>query len=152
MARFRLAVAALAMARRPWRLAKSLHTLREQINARWPKRSKTSDGTIGDAAHAGRVSDHNPSILDDIHGVVSALDITHDPKSGCDAHALAEHLRLQKDNRIKYIISKGRIFSSINSPWIWRKYTGKNGHHTHVHISVKGDKKHYDSSSKWKLP
>lgn len=140
------------MARRPWRLANSLHTLREQINERWPKRSKTHDGTIGDQSHAGGVSDHNPSIMDDIHGVVSALDITHDPKSGCDAHALAEHLRLQKDSRVKYVISNGRIFSSTTSPWQYRKYTGKNAHRSHIHISVKADKKHYDSKAKWKLP
>lgn len=136
---------------RPWRLAKSLHTLREQVNAAWPQRKKQHDGTIGDAAHAGRVSDHNPSILDDIHGVVSALDITHDPKGGCDAHGLAEHLRVRRDPRIKYVISNGRIFSSSTSPWKWRKYTGKNPHRTHVHISVKGDKRHYDSTTKWHL-
>lgn len=137
---------------RPWRLAKSLHTLRDQVNHRWPKRKKTHDGTIGDAAHRGRVSDHNPSILDDIHGVVSALDITHDPTGGCDAHVLAEHLRTTKDYRIKYVISNGRIFSSTKSPWVWRRYTGKNAHRSHIHISVKGDKRHYDSTIRWTLP
>lgn len=134
---------------RPWRLAKSLHTLREQINAAYPKRAKAHDGTIGDAAHAGRVSDHNPSILDDIHGVVSALDITHDSKNGCDAHGLAELLRSRRDSRIKYVISNGRIFSSPT--FTWRKYTGKNPHRTHVHISVKGTKRHYDSPTKWNI-
>jgi len=137
---------------RPWRLAKSLHTLRAQLDAMAPKRSKAHDGTIGDRAHASRASDHNPSIMDDIHGVVSALDITHDPRGGCDAHALAEHLRLSRDGRVKYVISKGRIFSSVTAPWTWRKYTGANAHTKHVHISVKGDKRHYDGVAKWKLP
>lgn len=137
---------------RPWRLAKSLHTLREQLNERYPKRSKKSDGTIGDASHASRASDHNPHLMDDIHGVVSALDVTHDPKGGCDAHALAEHLRVTKDPRIKYVISRGRIFSATVSPWRWRKYTGRNPHHAHIHISVKGDKRHYDSMARWVLP
>lgn len=137
---------------RPWRLAKALSTLRDQVNSRYPERSKKHDGALGDASHAGRVSDHNPSIMDDIHGVVSALDITHDPKGGCDAHALIEHLRTTKDPRIKYCISNGRIFSSVTSPWTWRKYTGANPHRAHVHISVKGDKRHYDSVTKWKLP
>lgn len=137
---------------RPWRLARSLHKLREQVNARHPKRSKVHDGTIGDAAHSRRASDHNPSIMDDIHGVVSALDLTHDPQGGCDAHALAEHLRLTKDGRIKYVISNGRIFSATTSPWTWRKYTGANPHRTHVHISVRGEKRHYDSVNKWSLP
>jgi len=137
---------------RPWRLAKSLHTLREQVNAWAPKRSKSHDGSIGDAAHASRASDHNPHLMDDIHGVVSALDITHDPRGGCDAHALAEHLRVTKDGRVKYVISNGRIFSATTAPWQWRKYTGKNPHRAHVHISVKGDKRHYDSVTKWKMP
>lgn len=137
---------------RPWRLAKSLTILRQQVDARWPQRKKTHDGSIGDRAHAGRSSDHNPHILDDIHGVVSALDLTHDPKSGCDAHALAEHLRQVKDPRLKYIISNGRICSATKAPWTWRKYTGANPHRSHVHISVKGDKRHYDSTTKWRLP
>jgi len=140
------------MAPRPWRLAKSLTVLRRQIDERWPKRSKHNDGTIGDAAHARRASDHNPSIMDDIHGVVSALDITHDPRGGCDAHAIAEWLVREKDPRIKYIISNGRICSSTTKPWQWRKYTGSNPHRTHVHISVRGTKQHYDSGSKWRLP
>lgn len=138
-----------AMAR-PWRLAHSLTTLRDQLNKRHPKRSKTHDGSIGDARHAKRTSDHNPWIMDDIHGVVSALDITHDPKGGCDAHALAEHLRTTKDGRIKYVISNGRIFSAPG--FTWRKYTGSNPHRSHVHISVKGDKRHYDSRALWVMP
>lgn len=135
---------------KPWRLAKSLHTLRDQVNARWPKRRKGHDGAIGDAAHAKRASDHNPNILDDIHGVVSALDITHDPRGGCDAHAFAEHLRVTKDPRIKYIISNARICSPPG--FAWRKYTGSNPHRSHIHISVKGDKRHYDSMARWVLP
>lgn len=137
---------------RPWRLAKSLLTLRTQVNQRWPKRKTTHDGTIGDRSHAKRISDHNPSIMDDVHGVVSALDITHDPRGGCDAHQLAEHLRTTRDVRIKYIISNGRIFSSTKSPWTWRKYTGSNPHKSHIHISVRGDKRHYDSMARWVLP
>ena len=31
-----------------WRLAKSLEKLRSQVNAKHPKRSKASDGAIGD--------------------------------------------------------------------------------------------------------
>jgi hypothetical protein len=133
---------------RPWRLARSLTKLRDQVNARHPKRKKTHDGTIGDKAHSKRVSDHNPSILDDIHGVVSALDLTHDPPH-FDAHRFAEHLRTTKDFRLKYVISNGRIFSAPG--FTWRKYTGSNPHRTHVHISVKGSKAHYDSAGAWVL-
>ncbi|HKV33547.1 MAG TPA: hypothetical protein VJP89_04485, partial [Pyrinomonadaceae bacterium] len=59
-----------------WRVAKSLLRLREQINELAPNRSKASDGTIGDAAHASRKSDHNPWVKDGSIGVVTAMDIT----------------------------------------------------------------------------
>lgn len=130
-----------------WRLAKSLETLRAQVNLRWPTRNKSSDGSIGDPAHSARTSDHNPN--DD--GVVCAIDITHDPKSGCDSEALAQALRASRDPRIKYIISNRKICSPDNQNWAWRKYTGSNPHDHHVHISVKGSKAHYDNVGPWVL-
>lgn len=130
-----------------WRLAKSLDKLREQVNKAAPKRSKASDGSIGDAAHRARgsKSDHNPNSK----GVVTAIDITHDPKNGCDCHKLAEALRLSKDPRIDYVIFAGRIFSSHVSPWAWRKYTGSNPHNKHLHISVKDAKA--DGVGEWAI-
>ena len=130
-----------------WRLARSLDTLRRQINEMAPNRSKISDGTIGDAAHASRTSDHNPNVA----GVVTALDITHDPVQGVDTWKLAEILRINRDPRIKYVISSGRIFSSVVSPWQWRPYTGANKHAHHVHIPVMGDPALYDLASGWKI-
>lgn len=127
-----------------YRLAKSLERLRAQVNAAYPNRSKVSDGWIGDAAHRARPSDHNPNAA----GVVCALDITHDPKNGLDAGALAEKLRASGDPRIKYIISNHRI---ANSGQPWRKYTGSNPHTMHVHISVAGSAKLYDDDSDWQL-
>lgn len=115
-----------------WRLAKALETLRAQVNAKWPNRNKSWDGTIGDTAHASRTSDHNP----DSHGVVRAFDITHDPTHGFDSYAFAEKLRQSRDVRIKYVISNRRIFSSLVQPWLWRPYSGSNPHDHHVHVSV----------------
>lgn len=129
------------------RIAKSLATLRDQINTRAPNRSKVSDGWLGDAAHAARKSDHNVNGA----GVVTALDITHDPANGVDTWKLAEILRQHKDPRIKYVISNGRIFSSLTSPWQWRKYTGPNKHAHHIHVSVSSDPALYDLASEWKL-
>jgi hypothetical protein len=43
-----------------WRLAKSQETLRAQVNAAPPGRSKRDDGTIGDERHQASASDHNP--------------------------------------------------------------------------------------------
>lgn len=129
-----------------WRLAKSLDKLRSQVNDAWPDRSKASDGTIGDPAHASRPSDHNPNR----DGVVTALDITNDPINGPDAGELADTLKASRDPRIKYIISNRRIWNpSISKDW--RPYTGSNPHSRHVHISVKPDRNLYDAVTPWAL-
>lgn len=119
-----------------WKLAPSLETLRKQVNALAPHRSKASDGTIGDTAHSARTSDHNL----DKAGIVRAIDFTNDPAGGCDAQKLADMLVAAKDPRIKYIISRGKIVSGSGQKqpaWKWRPYSGSNKHDKHVHISVK---------------
>lgn len=126
-----------------WRLAKSLDKLRIQINAAHPDRSRVSDGSIGDTAHAARTSDHNPNAK----GVVTAIDITHDPAHGVDGLKLAEALR--HDPRTKYIIFAGRIWKARTGKW--ERYTGANRHDKHVHISVVADAKGYDSTAAWDL-
>ena len=136
---------------RRWRVAESLNTLLKQVNTMAPSRSKASDGSIGDAAHATRSSDHNPWIVDAGIGVVSARDITHDAAHGCDANVLAEKIRAARDPRVKYIIWNRRIASSSPiggvAAWEWRRYTGANGHTHHVHLSVKSDTATYDSAA-----
>lgn len=132
-------------------MAKSLGTLFKQVNDAYPNRSKSSDGTIGNAEHAARSSDHNPWVKDGGMGVVTAIDITHDPKNGFDSYKFAEMLRAQRDPRIKYIISNKKICSSTTSPWQWRKYTGSNPHDHHVHISVLPQKAKYDNTDPWAL-
>jgi peptidoglycan hydrolase-like protein with peptidoglycan-binding domain len=134
-----------------WRLAKSLVQLRKQVDALVPERDKSSDGSIGNEEHASRTSDHNPWVQDGREGVVTAIDITHDPKAGFDSYAFAEMLRNVKDSRIKYVISNGRIFSSIESPWVWRKYIGTSKHDHHVHVSVKAAKHEYDDTVPWEI-
>ncbi len=138
-----------------WRAAKSLLTLRDQVNRRAPRRNKASDGTIGDAAHCQRTSDHNPWVRDGSVGVVTALDITHDPRGGCDANTIAEAIRASRDPRVKYIIWNRRIANSsaigATPAWVWRRYNGQNPHTAHVHISVKPDKANYDSTADWAI-
>jgi hypothetical protein len=135
-----------------YRIAKSLDILRSQFNTEFPLRDRSSDGWIGDAAHASRSSDHNPHIKDGNMGVVTALDITHDPKSGIDIGVITEHMRKQKDHRIKYVICNGRLFSGVTSPvWQWRKYTGSNPHRKHFHVSVRGTKELYDNTAQWDI-
>jgi len=132
-----------------WRVAKSLLALRRVIDSRAPHRSKASDGTIGDAAHASRSSDHNPWVKDGPTGVVTAMDITHDPAGGCDAGKLAESIRASRDPRVKYIIWNRQITSSTVAPWTWRPYSGENPHTKHVHISVLPEKAQCDSEATW---
>lgn len=125
-----------------WRVAASLLTLRDQINASYPGRSKGSDGTIGDPAHQaqGSASDHNPwfTLPGDPTGIVTALDITHDPAHGLDIDALSDQLAQSRDRRIKYIIANDLILSGAGgpSPWVWRAYGGSDPHTNHLHLSV----------------
>jgi hypothetical protein len=131
------------------RLALSLETLRAQLNALAPNRSKASDGWIGDAAHSARKSDHNPLP----NGVVCALDITHDPDNGMDCHKLAEQLQNGKDPRIGYVIWNGQIMSGSHSDraWVARPYTGTNPHRKHLHVSVVQAAHRYDDDSAWQI-
>lgn len=137
-----------------WRIAASLIKLRDQVNTAFPKRSKDSDGSIGDAAHASRSSDHNPWVQDSKgQPIVTAIDLTHDPKDGFDSYAFADMLMAKKDPRIKYVISNRRIGSGSDgpAPWTWRKYTGSNPHDHHVHISVKSGESFFDNVKDWDI-
>ena len=135
----------------PWRLAASLKALRSTLDALAPSRSKLSDGSIGNAAHASRASDHNPWVVHGSQGVVTAIDVTHDPKGGCDVGKLAESLRIGRDPRIKYVIFDRRIFSATIQPWQWRPYAGKNPHSHHVHVSVAPSAEQYDDVAVWQV-
>lgn len=114
-----------------WRLAKALETLRVQINTDHPGRSKVSDGSIGDQAHAARVSDHNPNA----QGVVTAIDVTHDPAHLVDGAILSR--QLIADSRVKYVIFHGEIWKARTRKW--EPYHGANAHNHHVHVSVNAD-------------
>jgi transglycosylase-like protein with SLT domain len=134
-----------------WRVAKSLDRLLDQVNQLAPNRKKASDGSIGDTDHQKRDSDHNPWVIDGNVGVVTARDITHDPKNGCDAQAIADAIVSSKDKRVKYIIWNRKICNSKVSPWKWRPYGGTNPHTKHIHISVLPQKSKYDDESDWNL-
>lgn len=140
-----------ALKARPWRVARSLLKLRDQVDALAPKRRKTSDGTTGDAAHASRDSDHNPWVIDGGTGVVTAMDITHDPDRGCDAGRLAKAIQASRDRRVKYVIWNRKIMSSTKAPWTWREYDGTNPHTEHVHVSVRSRKSAYDDATAWRI-
>lgn len=116
-----------------WRVARSLLTLRDQINAKFPNRNKASDGFIGDANH-DPTSDHSPWY----GGIVTAGDFTHHPGVGFDIDQFTDELQASRDNRIKYVIANSLIMDTRPqfNPWQWVRYTGSNPHTSHVHISV----------------
>lgn len=116
-----------------WQLAAALITMEDQVNAKWPKRAKGSDGSIGDLAHASRTSDHNVR-----NGYCHALDLTHDPHNGFDSYKFADMILAKQDPRLAYVISNGRIGSGPKGtqPGKWRPYNGANAHAHHVHISA----------------
>jgi hypothetical protein len=122
------------------------------VNTRWPNRSKISDGTIGDAAHASRNSDHNPWVKDS-HGVgvVRAFDCT---AIGIDPTAYAEHIRALGKAGDPRLVGGGYVIwylhiASEKGNWAWRKYTGPNGHTHHIHVSVSRNPAGYDSTASW---
>ena len=121
-----------------WHLSLAAERLREEINTLWPNRDKRSDGSKGDAAHAKRVSDHNP---DPKTGVVRAIDVDEDlwGVDGSNPQAANRLCRelikiAKKDKRLKYIIFEGNIWSKTFL-WIKRPYKGVNSHQHHIHIS-----------------
>lgn len=138
-----------------WQAADSLLVLRDQVNVLAPNRSRASDGLVCDENHPTG-SDHCPHFVEGIgRDVVTALDLTHDPGDGFDSFQFAEVLRKHRDNRVKYVISNGRMFSSYATSsyaaWTWRPYTGSSDPHTnHVHLSVL-DAQISDSRVPWNL-
>lgn len=122
------------------KLCKGGVTLRDQIDRRWPKRDKKSDGWIGDQAHSTRVSDHNPNKA----GIVHAIDIDEGLgtfSKGGTARVLANQLAdyaasgLPGSNRIKNIVYENRVASGTyrKTWWTWRH--GNYGHEGHIHVS-----------------
>lgn len=123
------------------KVAPAAQSILNQATFYRPKRSKASDGTIGDAAHRNRVSDHNP----DRDGIVLAADLTHDPKRGVDAHGWVRWRVARGDRRIKYAISMGQIWEQETRRW--KKYDGDNPHTLHAHVSI--NKAYQNDTSPW---
>lgn len=125
-------------------LVKGGVTLRDQVNARWPKRDKRSDGWIGDSAHAarGNASFHNP----DKRGLVFAIDIDENFgkgrwRNGGAAKRLANELlaysrsTLPGSDRVLHVVYEDKVASGTYKA-TWWKWRGKGyGHYQHIHIT-----------------
>jgi hypothetical protein len=132
-----------------WRVAGSILTLLAQINAAYPKRDKSGDGTIGDAAHAKRKSDHNAWVRDhNGQPVVTAVDITNDLANCMDCYALVN--AIIDDPRVKYMIWAGQIYNRTVSK-AWRPYTQGDPHLHHCHISVSEKEELFDDNKPWEI-
>ena len=134
------------------KLVKGGVTLRDQVNKRFPKRKKDSDGWIGDAAHQDRESDHNP----DANGWVHAIDIDRDLGAKGDAKKLADQIvdyaasKKKGGKRVKYVVFYDQFASATDpvSKWQWRG--SGYGHYDHIHVSFTAAAE--EDGSEWPLP
>ncbi|GAA4699718.1 hypothetical protein [Phytohabitans rumicis] len=110
-----------------WYLAPSLAVLRTEVNTRWPRRDKTSDGTIGDPAHQERPSDHNPNARES----VDAWDMD---KDGVDVD---EVIRAFERHPSAHYWIWNRQLADKDTGWRPEPYDGDNAHTLHVHFSIK---------------
>lgn len=128
-----------------WYLNLALTGFRNAVNIKFPARDKTSDGTIGDEAHAQRQSDHNP----DLDGSVDAWDMDVDLRTPNTA-AEIEHLKsvFERHESSGYWIHNRQIASRSNN-WVRQTYTGTNPHDMHVHWNTRGSFE--NSTAPWVL-
>lgn len=128
------------------RRAHSLAQLLAEANAANPGRDKASDGWIGDAAHAGRDSQHNP----DGWAVVTAQDIDTD---GLNLAAAFERIRLRTAAGHLPAMVGGHLILNrrITTPDFrgWYAYVGSNPHLTHGHAACSRDRARYDDARRF---
>jgi len=119
-------------------------TFRAQVDKRWPKRDRRSDGWIGDRAHSVRFSYHNP----DKNGIVWALDVDENLgrgtwRNGRAAKRLADQLLayarsgLPGHDRVLHVVYEDQVASGTyrNTWWRWRG--SGYGHTFHIHITFR---------------
>lgn len=129
-----------------WVVVPNLNECRDQLNDRFPKRDKTSDGTIGDASHAASSSSHNPDKTGnpeyrdgDSKNEIRARDVDadlNDPDYDME-DVVQLWVKLARAGVlwwIRYIIYKGRIWHKKDG-YKTREYTGKNKHDEHAHVN-----------------
>ena len=132
--------------------------LRDQLNVKYPKRDKRSDGWIGDAAHSQRASFHNA----DSDGWVHALDIDENfgkrgPwRNGRNAKKLTRQLvkyaasGLKGSDRVLHVVYSGQVASGTYKSSFWKFRGSGYGHWQHVHISFAPEAE--QDGSVWPLP
>ena len=129
------------------RLCTAGATFRDQLDRRFPKRDKRSDGWIGDAAHSSRFSYHNP----DKNGIVWATDTDENMgvgtwRNGRTCKRLANQLLayqrsgLPGSDRVLHVVYEDQVASGTYRKWWWI-WRGKGyGHTQHMHVTWKQGK------------
>ncbi|GIE75784.1 hypothetical protein Aph02nite_17340 [Actinoplanes philippinensis] len=145
-----------------WILVPCLDCLRDELNLIAPNRDKTTDGTIGDAAHQQHVSDHNDDevgkvpIRDaDSKHEVHAVDLDADLRTpGLTMEMVVQHIvarcRSGAEKRLRYVIYNRRIWEASNG-WKQRDYDGDSPHTEHAHFSASYETAHEASTASWGL-
>jgi hypothetical protein len=145
-----------------WVLVPCLDRLRTELNRIAPSRDRSSDGTIGDPSHQGRVSDHNDDevgrvpIRDaDSKHEVHAIDLDADLReSDLTMEKVVQHVlgrcRSGAERRLRYIIYNRRIWEAP-SGWRQRPYSGGNPHSGHAHFSASYATPLEASTASWHL-
>jgi hypothetical protein len=142
-----------------WAVTASLARLVADFRTAFPAKDRSSDGSIGDAAHQTETSGHNP---DDTAGSraeysdadskaeVRAVDVDsdlRDPRGVTMQQVIDRMLLTPADlRRLRYIIYNRRIWSR-NTGWQPRAYTGSSPHTEHAHFS--GDPDTDEDNAPW---
>jgi hypothetical protein len=123
-----------------WYLVAALAALKAELNELAPGRDKTSDGTIGDAAHQKEPSDHNPDSAGRVHAI--DVDDTGPWPDGWSAERIVQFLvarqRSGADDRLQNVIYNRRIWSR-SWGWAGEPYAGASPHTEHIHLSARHD-------------
>lgn len=121
--------------------APSLRRLRDALNRRWGGRDTSSDGWIGDSAHQGTTSDHNPDHRGIVHARDTDKDGIHMPTwvASCILHPSTS-----------YAIFNRRIYSRVRA-FIPVSYGGTNPHTGHGHESILHTWAAENSTAKWEM-
>ena len=141
-----------------WVVTRALSALFDAFDEAFPDRDRTTDGSIGDAAHQDRTSGHNPDDTSgskpeytdsDSKAEVRAIDVDKDLRaSGVDMQDVVNAIIAEPNDRkrLAYMIYNKKMYSAKNG-WKPSNYTGSNPHTAHAHFS--GDPAYDEDGSPW---
>lgn len=134
-----------------WRPARALPVWHAQMKAVAPRAVAELPASVwglrAGASHA-QSGGHYPHYVPGLGSeIVTAADAPDDPGRGLDLFAHLDAIRVSRDERVLYAISRDRMFSSYSAhgypPFTWRPYNAsdpnRDRHNTHGHLQVVDD-------------